>query len=476
MKGTATLPLRTKLTAWYTLVLAGSLLLFIAGTAFILDVQLFHQLNRFAIEDIETIEGLLYFKADGTLSLNEDYHNHPQSRNVLERLLEVVTPEGRILYRNARLGDDVLGGTPFDREGVAGYSERTFRLKNGDKVLLVSRRHVLGGRQILIRLGYRESEIWLRIRDFLTASFTALPILLALAALLGYHFARRLLSPLAQMATRAEQITAANLEQRLPIANQKDELGHLARAFNNVLDRLETSFEQLHRFTSDASHELRTPLAALRSVGEVGLQKSQTADEYRDIIGSMLEEVTRLTKLVENLLTISRADAGQIELNLSTFSPRQVVEDVVGMVEILAEERNQRLSVTGDQEASVEGDKLLLRQALINIIHNAVKYSPVGGSIDIELRVLADQHVNITVADSGPGIEPEHRARIFDRFYRIDEARTRESGGAGLGLAIARWAVQVQGGEIWVEDRTEGAAFTIGLKTVQAREEAPIRT
>ncbi len=462
-------PIRFRLTSWYVLILAAGLLLYIAGTAFALYFQLYHQLTRFAIEDIETVEGLLLFKPDGALFLNEDYHNHPQSRKVLERYLEVLTPRGDILFRNERLGANQIAGSTFEKEGVDGYSERRAELTNGEKVVLVSRRHVLNNRAIIIRLAYSQNEIWSRITELLTASFTALPFLLGVAGILGYQLAGRLLAPLEKMAKRAEEITADRLEQRLPVENPDDELGHLARIFNIVLDRLQQSFAQLRRFTSDASHELRTPLAAIRSVGEVGLQKSRTAADYQDTIGSMLEEVARLTKLVENLLTISRADAGQVELNLSVFSPLELVREVITIVDVLAEERKQVLSAGGDPGLVVQGDRLLLRQALINVIHNAVKYSPLGGRISVEVASPTAGVVTIRISDTGPGIEPEQRQKIFDRFYRVDEARARDTGGVGLGLSIASWAVHAQGGEIRVEDGTDGAVFAIDLRVGEAK-------
>ncbi len=463
MRSFVTLPLRIRLTIWYLGVLAGVLLLYIGGTAFVLYFQLSHQLTRFAIQDVETVEGLLLFQASGRLTLNEDYHNHPQSRQVLERLVEVLSPAGAVLYRNERLKSNTLGGEPFQGEGVNGYSVRSAKLANGESILLVSRRHSILGRPVIIRLGYEKATIWSQIREFLMASITALPVLLALAGLLGYQLARRSLSPLGNMAYRAEQITAERLDQRLPVDNPEDELGHLARVFNSVLNRLQQSFIQLRQFTSDASHELRTPLAAIRSVGEVGLQKSRTAAEYKDTIGSMLEEVNRLTKLVENLLTLSRADSGQIELNFSVFPLLDLVKQVIGIFEVLADERKQTLIVSGDSLLKVRADALLLRQALINVLHNAMKYSPAGGEISVVVASGASGFAAVRVSDSGPGIPLEHRSRIFDRFYRVDAGRTRDMGGAGLGLSIASWAITTQDGTLRVDDEGEGATFTIEL-------------
>jgi heavy metal sensor kinase len=276
----------------------------------------------------------------------------------------------------------------------------------------------------------------------------AVPIILALAGIGGYVLAKRVLAPLEKMTSRAEEITSERLHDRLPTGEVDDELGHLARVFNNLLARLEQSFAQLRRFTADASHELRTPLTAIRSVGEVALQKDGSREEYRDTIGSMLEEVNRLTALVESLLTISRADAGRIQLHPTVFPALDLAREAAGLFEVLVEEKDQRIVVAGDEGIDVKGDRVFLRQALVNIIHNAVKHSPIGGEISVSVHAESPGTVLIEVADSGPGIAPEHSEKIFDRFYRADESRSREAGGAGLGLSIAQWAVRVHGGNI----------------------------
>jgi heavy metal sensor kinase len=352
-----------------------------------------------------------------------------------------------VLYRNERLGDQALGN-PIPGEGEGGYSIRSARLTDGTTVRMASRRHTLDGRPLLIRLGYSEQPIWTRFEELAVATLLAVPIVLALAGLGGYVLAKRALAPLEEMACRAEEITSDRLNERLPSGEVDDELGHLARVFNNLLARLEQSFEQLRRFTSDASHELRTPLTSIRSVGEVALQKDGSREEYRDTIGSMLEEVNRLTALVDSLLTISRADAGRIPLHPTVFSAMDLAREAAGLFEVLVEEKGQRITVQGDERVSVKGDRVFLRQALVNIIHNAVKYSPSGGTISVGVQYEPEGSIRLDVIDSGPGIAPEHAAKIFDRFYRVDESRSREAGGAGLGLSIAQWAVRVHGGDI----------------------------
>jgi heavy metal sensor kinase len=455
---------RTRLTLWYIAVLACVLVLSWGLTASFLFLQMRSQLDNYAIQDIETVEGLLYFEPSGRLILREDYHNHPESREVLERLVEVRASDGRVLYRNERLGDQALGGNPTPGEGQGGYSIRSARLADGSTVRMASRRHTLDGHSVLLRLGYSEQPIWARFEELAVATLLAVPIVLALAGVGGYLLAKRALGPLTEMAFRAEEITSERLNDRLPTGEVDDELGHLAGVFNKLLARLEHSFEQLRRFTSDASHELRTPLTSIRSVGEVALQKDGSREEYRDTIGSMLEEVNRLTALVDSLLTISRADAGRIQLHPTVFSAMDLAREAAGLFEVLVEEKNQRITVEGDESVKVKGDRVFLRQALVNIIHNAVKYSPAGGTISVRVQYAAEGSIRVDIVDSGPGIAPEHASKIFDRFYRVDESRSREGGGAGLGLSIAQWAVRVHGGDIHLQMKAgSGCTFQICL-------------
>ena len=457
---------RTRLTLWYVLVLAGVLVVYIAGASLVLVWQMRSQLSHQLVQDLETVEGLLYFSGDGHLHFNDDYHNHPESKLVQERMLEVLSPDGEILFKNDQLGDRTLGGAPFAGEGVGGYSERSVRLSDGTRVLLASRAHTMQDRPILLRVAFSEEPMWTRLTQTLAILFLAMPLALAAAAYAGYKMAGRVLDPIETMAQRAKQITSERLGERLPVENEDDELGRLARVFNEMLSRIEASFEQLRRFTSDASHELRTPLAAIRSVGEVGLQRNASGEEYRDMIGSMLEEVNRLTNLVESLLTLSRADAGQLPLRYSVFPLMGLMRDAAGLLEVLIEDKKLTFTLSGDENLFARGDRVFLRQAVINVIHNAVKFTPVGGAISMSVAREGGQAV-LRVTDSGPGIPIEHATFVFDRFYRVDPAREGANKGTGLGLSIARWAVQANEGRIGFSNSPEGGCtFWIELPIV----------
>jgi heavy metal sensor kinase len=303
------------------------------------------------------------------------------------------------------------------------------------------------------------------LRDLLFIFLLGLPIAVAIAGLGGYYLARHSLAPVDRMAEQARLITAERLTERLPVDNPRDELGRLATVFNQTLMRLEASFDQMRRFTADASHELRTPLTAMRSVGEIGLRGRRDPAAYREVIGSMLEEVDRLSLLVDRLLTLSRADSGESMLSRDRVDLCELAEEVTTQLVVLAEEKQQSLVVQAGRPSMCVGDRMVLRQALLNLVDNAIKYSPVGGQIAVKVSTTTGGMAVLDVSDTGPGIPVDLRPRVFDRFYRADRSRSRENGGGtGLGLSIARWAVEVNGGQLTLEDSDgAGATFRITL-------------
>jgi heavy metal sensor kinase len=259
------------------------------------------------------------------------------------------------------------------------------------------------------------------------------------------------------MARQARRITSESLSKRLPNPNPNDELGRLATVFNETLARLEASFAELQRFTADASHELRSPLTALRAVGEVALRDENDPVALRETIGSMLEEAQRLTDLVDALLTLARmdatkADAAREELNIATL-----LDEVRDQFEVLANEKHQTITVTCAGDVTVQADRTLLHLALVNLVHNAIHHAPDDSQISIAATRSAHK-TDIAVLDNGPGIPCEYHDKIFERFFRVDRARSRAHGGAGLGLAIAKQAVERSGGRIILEDNSAGGS------------------
>jgi heavy metal sensor kinase len=464
--------IRGRLTLWYVAIFGLLFAAYICSACFLQYWQLKQQLYHAEVQDMETVQGLLYFTTDGRLSLHEEYFNRPESRRLLDRLLEVLDSNGHVLFRNRKLDGNTLGSRLLSDEGVNGFSPRSLRLADGTRVFAISHVHVLQETPVLIRLAYSTEPLRFQTFQLLGLLALVLPIALIAAGFAGYRFAIKVLDPLEQMARLTERITARRLNERIPVKNADDELGHMALVLNGLLERLQESFEKLQRFTSDVSHELRTPLAAMRSVGEVGLQEEHDAEKYRDIVGSMLEEVAKLTAMIDTLLTIAHADSGAIQLQQTTFALLDLVQEGVVVVGVLAEDKKQTLSVTGDQGALVHADRAFLRMALVNLLDNAVKYSPSGSSIHVSLHIVRSdtgpvQFVELAIQDEGPGIPESAQQRVFDRFYRLDEARSRDSGGFGLGLPIAKWAVEAHGGTIHVKTSfPTGAIFCIKLPVV----------
>jgi heavy metal sensor kinase len=307
-----------------------------------------------------------------------------------------------------------------------------------------------------------EDRFQQQLREILVVLVLGLPLIVVLAGLGGYVLARRALSPIDHLAGEARRITAERLHERLSAPNEHDEIGRLAAVINDTFARLESSFDQLRRFTADASHELRTPLSVIRGIGEHALRETRTPLEYKDAMGSMLEEVDRLTRLVDTLLKLSRGDAGTIRLAHDLLDLGDLTREVVSSLGVLAEERQQRLQVVAAENVRVTADRLVLRDAITNVVDNAIKYGPARSTIDVRVEADAEQ-ATVTVTDAGPGIPAEHRQRVFDRFYRVDEGRSRDMGGTGLGLAIAKWAVEANGGQISLETVTRGSVFRITL-------------
>jgi heavy metal sensor kinase len=285
---------------------------------------------------------------------------------------------------------------------------------------------------------------------------------MATAGLGGYTVARRALAPIERMTERAQMITAERLSDRLPVGNPDNEMGRLARVFNATLARLEASFDQMRQFTADVSHELRTPLTAIKSVGEVGLRGRRDEDAYRAIIGSMLEEVDRLAVLVNRLLTLSRAEMGQARLSVEAVPLTDLADNVVADLAVLAEEKTQSVTVHPRGATRALADRMMLRQALMNLVDNAIKFSPAGARIVI--RVLeTPENAIVEVVDQGPGIPDSLREHIFDRFFRAPTSA--ETGGTGLGLSIAKSAVEANAGTLTLEHSgQEGSTFRISVR------------
>jgi heavy metal sensor kinase len=436
---------RARLALWH----AGALTLIVCGFSaavfLLVRAQLFRDLDALLARDLATIERT-YGEADYDLM-------EVETRAGVE-LFEVVRG-GRVLYRTAgwsRIGLDEA--PPGEGEAI------TWSSPEGGSYRVATRSWE--GLRIAVAVNEAPTRGALDRLAWILALGIPCAAVVALGG--GLLLARRVLAPVAAMAEHARRITAESLDARMPVEDPRDEFGQLAGVFNETLARLQDAFERLRRFTADASHELRTPLTAMRSVGEVALQEVHDPSEYREVIGSMLEEVERLTGLVEGLLTLTRVDAGRIQAAPEVVDLGTLATGAVEAIRVLAEEKGQELTTDGRPGIMARCDPRLVRQALVNLLDNAIKYTPPRGAIRVAVAVLSPGEAGIEVRDDGPGIGAAHLERIFDRFYRVDANRSRHAGGIGLGLAIARSVVTASGGRIEVESAEgRGSVFRVVL-------------
>jgi heavy metal sensor kinase len=453
--------LRLRLTLWYAITSTIILLALGGMLLFVVHGRLISQVDRELRDDFEMVESRVARDSAGNLRwLGYDHDKDElQWEKQAGPWFEIISPSGSILLREGPSSDwkTISSLTPRE-DAVAAFSAEMQRHLHV-RVLQNSTR--IAGEPVVLRVFRPEAELRRAMAELGAVLAFGLPLAVALSAAGGYLIAHRSLSPISQIAARARQITAESLEGRLPVPNPYDELGQLATVFNATLARLENSFAELRRFTADASHELRTPLTALRAVGEAALRPDAgDPKSLRDALSSMLEETRRLSDLVDALLLLARADTGVIIASLEQVDLAELLSEVRDALLVLAEEKSQKIEIVAEQ-LTVRADRELLRLALLNLVHNAIRYSAEGLVISLRIQ-RRDANAVVEVVDQGPGIAPEHQKKVFDRFYRIDQARSRASGGAGLGLAIARWAIERHGGHVELESELgRGSLFRI---------------
>jgi heavy metal sensor kinase len=287
--------------------------------------------------------------------------------------------------------------------------------------------------------------------------------MMGLAIAGGWALASRGLAPLEWMASQAREITGSSLHRRLAIGDAAPELRSLAESFNQLLVRLDQAFDSMRRFVTDASHEMRTPLTAIRGAADVVLSRDRGVAEYQEALAIILDESRRLSRLVDDLLNLARADSGRFTLRVQEFYANDLLEDCCRQAQAAADARGIHLSCAAGEDAPYRGDEELLRRLVMNLLDNAIRYTPQGGTVSAALNA-APARLEIRIADSGPGIPPEAAPHVFERFYRADEARSRQDGGFGLGLSIVKWIAEAHHGAVTLASRTgAGSIFTVTL-------------
>lgn len=441
--------IRTRLTLWHTLLMALVLAVFALGTYAYVRESLFAQIDAHLDANLKLFSKTKHAEVS---DLDEiERHSPVLAFNVLDNGSPYYMSDG---WSTAKLDD--AGSAPSSGRWI-------YTTAQGNIYHLKETTQFTDGKKLSIATAEQSEQIHRGLDRLGLTLLVGFPVTLLLSLFGGFFLSGRMLRPLQHITQRARSISAENLNERLTITNPYDELGQLSTILNDAFTRLDDTFKRLKRFTQDAAHELRTPLAVLRSVGEVSLHKPREAEAYREVIGSMLEEVDRLGRLVDGLLTLARAESDQYSAPKKAENLQSMVQEVVDCLLVLAEEKNQILTFDASKPLISNIDYDTVRLALMNLIANAIRFTPEGGTIKVRLCDIG-KSAAIEIQDNGPGIAPEHHPYIFERFYRIDSSRSHDTGGTGLGLAIARWAVEANNGRIELESKSEqGAIFRIVL-------------
>jgi len=462
--------IRFRLTAWYAGLLAGALLLFAVSVYIGLKQYLIGNTSRTYAEQSRSI---------GTELLSEVASKRAHWLD--EEIEEAYAPEANGQFIRVTRADGVvayLSGPPkdgsFDPANVPRLKSNAD--SNGTRIVVLPGEKALfikslsfatsDGTRYLVENGTSYSEIENVLNGLLRLVALYLPFLVSIAGFGGYWLMRRALGPVDEITSRAEGITSTNLSERLPVIKTGDELERLSTSLNRMIARLEDAFQHIHRFSADASHELRTPLTVLQLELEGIIQNRDLSPALVDQIGSALEETQRLSRIVENLMTIARLDAGEVKMEKVLLDMGELVASTAEQMRLLADEKSLKLHCHIEPNVRVLGDQTRLKQVVVNLIDNAIKYTPSGGHVTVSVRAEETKAL-LEVVDTGLGMSPETIPHVFERFYRADKARSRDSGGAGLGLAIVKAICSAHGAEVEVSSQeSQGSRFRVELPLV----------
>lgn len=463
------MPLRLRLTLWYGSALALILVVFSTILYLVTERSLRDAIDQ-SLEET-AVAAVRSLEERGFLPLideNELMSQFPELARI-DKFFQIFSPSGTITIRSPNVKQHEV---PLSRQAleVAFTGKTIFESAQYPKeppLRLISVPIMYRGNLLyIVQVGTSMESVEETLNRLLLVLLVTMPLALAVSLAGGWFLAGRALRPVDAITLAAQRIAGGDLTQRLTVPASPDEIGRLAGTFNNMIARLETSFRQIRQFSSDASHELRTPLTVMKGETELALRRPREAKDYTVVLESNLEEIDRMTRIVDELLFLSRADMGQVKMERLPVRLESLLEDVHRQASLLGQERNVQVVLGLVSPATVMGDELRLRELFLNLLDNAVKYSKPGGSVDIALRAESAQ-ATISIVDHGIGIAREDQEKIFDRFYRTDDARTHAKKGTGLGLAICAWIADFHHGRIEVESEIgKGSTFTVTLPLV----------
>lgn len=448
-------PVRLKLTIWYTLLL-------------ITVIIIFGIIIYFSLQKMIIISGDLLLKTqanqiissldieNGKIKLEEEpFYTNSSLYGALYSY-----PDMALLESNLPI--EILKAFKLER---IEFIDKYRTIKTGHESWRVySTRIRYNGRIIgIILLAQPLNLLNVTMKNLLLLYLILTPVIIIIAIVGGLFLASRSLKPVDWMTKVAYEISMGDLSRRLNIPYTNDEIGRLAHTFDTMIDKIDNSFKIQRRFIADASHELRTPIAIIQSYAESALNSFRSEDEYRNALTIILSEAKHMGKLVSDLLFLARSDSGNEKLHIEELNFGELVEGIVAELNPIAQENNINLKIIKNGNFIVQGDQTRLTQLLYNIIDNAIKYTLPGGEIRVSVEKEGN-FVKTSVSDTGIGIPEEHLPHIFERFYRVDKARSREKGGTGLGLSICQWIARAHGGKIDVFSKIgKGSTFIIWL-------------
>jgi heavy metal sensor kinase len=462
-----------KMTLWYILSFLVSAMLICTFLYLSLRHQLLKEIDQFLLDETQEMEKVLSREPSETNFLMR-FEDEVMTRKYYPFFFRILDGEGEPIYISKEfreleyaLSDNVLinamKGRGTREEIHAAGRRRPYRI--------ISTPFFKEGKLIyIIQLGTHLHFLRKNLARFKNHILVALPIILILGSFGGWMLARKSLSPIGYIVSKAQSITSQSLSERLTPRGTDDEMDDLIRTINGMIARLESSFKRMAEFTADASHELKTPICAMRGEAEVLLSKGRTTEEYQEGLANFIEQFDHLNRMINDLILLSKSDSSEVELKLVSLRLDLLIQDIGHLFQILAEQKNIALNIDPMQETVVMGDKIRLQQLFTNLIDNAIKYTS-KGSILVTVE-KNEGMVLIKIKDTGIGIPKEEQEKIFKRFYRVDKSRSRETGGVGLGLSIAQWVTHAHKGTIQVQSNPgKGSTFIVTLPLYDQEDE-----